>query len=59
MVVLEIGLQTGTRYKKESTNLEDLERAGVTKIEEEIGKVVLYFEVNKLRCWFKKVPREF
>ena len=45
MLVVEISLQTGTRYKEESTNLRDLELAGVTKVEKDTGKVVLYFEV--------------
>ena len=46
MVLIEVDLQTGKKYKKESANLEDFERAGVTKIEEDPGKVTLYFEVN-------------
>ena len=46
MVVLEVSLQSGKVYRPEKVDLRELEIAGVTKIETDIDRVVLYFEVS-------------
>ena len=48
MDVVEISLQSGMKYAKDKVDLRALEEAGVTKVEEEQGKVTLYFEVYLL-----------